>query len=79
MLFGIVGESIIDILYNANLIAGSIFCRLVSKICVKAILSNIPSHFQPTQLDLSTPGGCEAAVHSVRIPPTRQQRVVVKS
>ena len=79
MLSGNVNESIIDILYGANLIAlkkrdggirpiaiGSTIRRLASKIAVKSLIPDIPSSFQPIQLGFGTRGGCEAAVHSVR-------------
>ncbi|XP_063629995.1 uncharacterized protein LOC134801393 [Cydia splendana] len=90
MLSGRVHADIVPILYGANLIAltkkdggvrpiavGSTFRRLASKISVRHIISKLQHRFEPVQLGCGTKGGCEAAVHALRIYLSNDQCQVV--
>ncbi|XP_026741618.1 uncharacterized protein LOC113503735 [Trichoplusia ni] len=78
MLSGMVNESVIDVLYGANLCAlrkrdggirpiavGTTYRRMAAKICCKFYGEIISKKFQPLQLGYGSKGGCEAAVHAL--------------
>lgn len=79
MLAGKVPPEITKILYGAKLHAlskkeggirpiaiGSVFRRLVSKLCCKFLNEDLGNYFRPLQLGFGSKGGAEAAVHATR-------------
>ena len=78
MLQGRVPETVLPVLYGANLFAfkkkdggvrpiavGLAVRRLVARIVARR-LGHLGKEFRPTQLGFSTPGGVEAAAHAAR-------------
>ena len=78
MLSGKVDETVIDVLYGANLCAlrkkdggirpiavGTTYRRMAAKICCKFYSEDVSEKFQPLQLGYGSKGGCEAAVHAL--------------
>lgn len=80
MLAGKVNVKFLPIIYGASLIAlskkdggvrpiaiGCTYRRLVSKLACKDIAEELSDILQPKQLGFSVKGGCEAAVHAVKL------------
>jgi len=45
---------------------GCTYRRLAAKVCLRPYISRLCELFQPSQLGVGTPRGCEAAVHATR-------------
>ena len=49
------------------IVAGEVFRRHVSKGCCLKLRKEIQNHFEPHQVGVGVPGGCEAAVHATNL------------
>ena len=49
------------------IVAGEVFRRHVSKGCCLKLRKEIQNHFEPHQVEVGVPGGCEAAVHATNL------------
>jgi len=59
---------------------GCTYRRLVAKVCLRPYMSRLCDLFQPSQLGVGTPRGCEAAVHATRsfMTQTQGEKVLLK-